>query len=657
MPAIFLAEIVVHHAGEALTLRLATHDYRTGPDDPDRPNAAYAPLIVEPPSFRANAFGAGRTGGSSSTGAGELVLNNADRFFDRYVAAGWDGRAFRLYRGPAGGRFGDFALVFRGTVSQVEWRDLYLHVFLRDRQAQFDVPIQAESYAGDNVGAAGNEGTADDLKDRPKLLCYGLCHNVPLAPLNTAALRYGAHTGSIHSVDALYDRGAPLSKVTGAPSPGQFREDVTEGRVTLGGSPAGSITANISGERLENLFLWSEQFGRPDWSKDAGVSTGNDQMSGPNGGPNGGPTAERLEIPASAGAGLRQSVTVTAGRPYSFSVYLRSVAGQVPVGIGIDGHMEEIVADETWRRFQVTETVSAGTVSPGIFSLGSAASLYVWGAQIELGRVAKNAIVTGGTPHPSSYTAQPADMLRTIAVTRSTLVDFLDLDHAAFQALNEATAGIGLGLFIAEEMTIRQAFDAICASIGAFWCFTRDGRLSVRRLDAPSGDPVAIFTRDQAMNPRKLTANDMGGGLPSYRVVLGWRRNWTVQAGDQLAGSVPAERRAFLGQEYRTIAAAEPAVRDKHPLSEEIRRMTLLESEADAAAEADRLRALFSVRRDLIEFDLAPEDYFAAGAPWLGDEIAYRDHRFLDYAEGRPLILLGVTEEYAAGRVTLQAWG
>src|SRR5690606_2808470 len=97
-----------------------------------------------------------------------------------------------------------------------------------------------------------------------------------------------------------YDRGAPLSKVTGTPAAGQYRENVTEGHVALGGSPAGTITAKISGERLENLFLWSEQFMNPAWVKDDGVTVLNDVIAGPNGGL----TAERIDIPASAGAGF-----------------------------------------------------------------------------------------------------------------------------------------------------------------------------------------------------------------------------------------------------------------------------------------------------------------------------------------------------------------
>lgn len=652
MPILYLAEIALFQNGVVETLRLSTGPYRTAPDDPALPDIEFLPLIVSPPGFSAHAFGAGRTGGRSVTGAGEIVLNNADRFFDRHAGAGWDGRPFRLYRGPAGGRFGNFEMIFAGTAEQAEWRDLHLHLFLRDRQAQFEVPIQRETYAGSNSGSTGNEGTADDIKGRPKLLCCGLCHNVPLAPLNTAALRYGAHDGSIFSVDELYDRGAPLSKVTGTPAAGQYRENVTEGHVTLGGSPAGTITAKVSGERLENLFLWSEQFMNPAWAKDTGVAVQNDVIAGPNGGL----TAERIDIPANEGAGFRQSVSVTAGQPYTFSIYLRSVVGSVTLGMGIETE-QDITLDEVWRRYTVTETVAGATVSPGIFSLGNAAAIYAWGAQIELGSVAKNGIVTGGTPHPSSYTAQPADMLRTIAVTRSDLVDFLDLDHASFQALNEATSGIGLGLFIDREMSIAEAFDLICESIGGFWYFTRAGKLAVRRLEAPAGNPVAMFDRSMAAHPRRLATNDAGRGLPNHRVVLGWRRNWLVQQGDQLAGSVPAERRAFLSEEYRTVAAADPSVLVAHPLSEELRRMTLLEDPEDAAAEADRLLALHGVRRDLIEFELPVAAYFEAGAPWLGDEIAYRDDCFLDYAQGRALILLGVEEEYTADRITLQAWG
>jgi len=638
----------------ARTLLVATGRWRTGPDDPDRPGIEAMPLIVEPPSFQAFAFRDGRIGGRSAGGGGEMILNNADRFFDRFAGAGWDGRRFRLFRGPVGGRWRDFVLLFSGTASQVEWRDARFHLFLRDRQAQFEVPIQRETYEGTNSGSTGNEGTPQDIRGRPKILCYGLCHNVTLAPLNTAALRYGAHTGSIFSVDELYDRGAPLSKVTGTPAAGQYRENVTEGHVTLGGSPAGTITAKVSGERLENLFLWSEQFMNPAWTKDEGVTVENDVIIGPNGGY----TAERIDIPASAGAGFRQSVSVTAGQPYTFSIYLRSVVGNVTLGMGIEAATEEpIHLDEAWRRYTLTETVAGASVSPGIFSLGDAAAIYAWGAQVELGGVAKNGIITGGTLHPSSYTAQPADMLRTIAVTRSELVDFLDLDHASFQALNEATSGIGLGLFIDQEMTISETFDLICGSIGGFWYFTRDGRLAVRRLEAPTGNPVAVFDRTQVQDVRLLSRNDEGQGLPNHRVVLGWRRNWTVQEGDQLAGSVSADRRAFLKEEYRIVQRDAPAVKRKHPLSVELRRMTLLESETDAEDEAERQLALMSVRRDLVELDVTVDEYFLAGAPWLGDEIAYRDGHFLDYADGRNLILIGVTESHAQGRAILQAWG
>ena len=160
---------------------------------------------------------------------------------------------------------------------------------------------------------------------------------------------------------------------------------------------------------------------------------------------------------------------------------------------------------------------------------------------------------------------------------------------------------------------------------------------SLRRLTWPNGAVATAFSAD---DPEQLRG-------PQFDAA------WA----DQLAGSVPAERRAFLSEEYRTVAAADPAVLVAHPLSEERRRMTLLEDPADAAAEADRLLALHGVRRDLIEFELPVATYFAAGAPWLGDEIAYRDAHFLDYAEGRPLILLGVEEDYTADRIILQAWG
>lgn len=204
-----------------------------------------------------------------------------------------------------------------------------------------------------------------------------------------------------------------------------------------------------------------------------------------------------------------------------------------------------------------------------------------------------------GSPPAGQVTADAATPERRVAQLLQALAldagvpaaDILASDVAALGAANPAPAGF----WVDGDVTPQAVMDLLAGSVGAWYGFDRLNRLRMGRLLAPAGTPTVIpWDASMAIAVRS-------GGVPSWRCVVSYARNWTAQA--QPAGSVGEARKAFLAQEFRK-AAAERAVRTAWPSSEEVTFETCLLNEADAVAEAGRLADLYSVRRMQVDLDL-----------------------------------------------------
>jgi len=256
------------------------------------------------------------------------------------------------------------------------------------------------------------------------------------------------------------------------------------------------------------------------------------------------------------------------------------------------------------------------------------------------------------------YVDHVAGILERIVRERAGLVD-ADLalpDLAALAAAAPAEVGIYLGPGDSEDMD--AVLDALCRSVGAWWAFDRMGVLRCGRFEAPAGDPAATFTtleiRDRE-GVEKLPPDDLGNGVPIWRVSLSSQRNWTVQDKDRLAGVVQddAERVAWLAEETRTALAEDAAVKTAHPLSPVLEVETLLTGAADAATEAARLLALYSTRRDRFNVQLKPKH---AEAIQLGDVVELRLPRF-GLSAGKLFTVLGLTLELEDDYVEVDLYG
>jgi hypothetical protein len=210
---LYLAEIVAYDPGVpgAVTLRYATRGFVTGPAETPA-NTIYDYRLKQPVNVTRDCFASGTTSGASRVGFGDLVLLNPDGVLDALAGYGFDGRAVTIRHATADSPAfpGDFTTVFVGTMEQATCGMDEVTIRLRDRQYETQVPLQTSFYLGDNALPAGLEGTADDLKGKPKPVCLGTVSNVPAPCVNTSKLIYQVNDGAVASIPNVYDRGIGL---------------------------------------------------------------------------------------------------------------------------------------------------------------------------------------------------------------------------------------------------------------------------------------------------------------------------------------------------------------------------------------------------------------------------------------------------------------
>ena len=176
-----------------------------------------------------------------------------------------------------------------------------------------------------------------------------------------------------------------------------------------------------------------------------------------------------------------------------------------------------------------------------------------------------------------------------------------------------------------------EILDALMRAIGGYWYFSLTGALTIARLTAPLATasldasltgPAFPFGTQPPLAARTITlsrgesvtygAADLDGGtglsrtgaIPSWRRRIGYKRNWTVQGPDDLAGGVSDADVALYGAAQRFAAATTATARVKHRRARDVEIPGYFRDQADAAAEATRQQGLFGVSRDIFRLRL-----------------------------------------------------
>jgi hypothetical protein len=203
------------------------------------------------------------------------------------------------------------------------------------------------------------------------------------------------------------------------------------------------------------------------------------------------------------------------------------------------------------------------------------------------------------------------------------------------------------------ESTGQAAMDLIAASVGAWYGFDGLGMLRMGVLTAPAGAPVLeLFEFDIGAEIERRPARD--NGIPAWRVVVKYARNWTVQTSD-IAGAVLPARRSFLGLADRSANSADATVKVKYLLSDELTADTLLATAAAAQTEADRLKGLYSVRRDI--FDVPVDAHLLQASPLFFMDVVRVTYSRFGLDAGKLFRVIGIRPELKEQKVTLSLWG
>ena len=231
--------------------------------------------------------------------------------------------------------------------------------------------------------------------------------------------------------------------------------------------------------------------------------------------------------------------------------------------------------------------------------------------------------------------------------------DVTDIDTAAPYAL-----GFWQGL---EETPVSAVLDQVAGSVGAAWFTDLTGDFRIQQLVSPTGIAVETFKDSDIIRDKKLmrvTPNDLGQGLPTYRCIVRYAKNYTVQDTD-LAAAVTQARREVVSKEWREAQTTDATVQTAHPLAIESVDDSLLTTEGNAQSEATRRQTLRGVARAFYEFAVALDDDTAALE--LNDVIELAHSRYglgvVGGDTGALACVLGLAPNGEQRELLVTAWG
>lgn len=219
----------------------------------------------------------------------------------------------------------------------------------------------------------------------------------------------------------------------------------------------------------------------------------------------------------------------------------------------------------------------------------------------------------------------------------------------------DAAVPYEMGLYIDSEETGISALGRLLSSIGAYIIPNESGQFTAGRISF--GTPVGTITVDDAHADRGgvgLFQNpDTEANVPCWRVVLRYQKLHRTLDNGSMAGCAAMNEpwKSYLMTEWREVTAENATVKTNHPLAQEFIVETCIDSQANAQAEANRLLSMYSVRRDVMTFDMIMTESYK-----LGDTVNVLLPRF-GYDSGRQMIVIGRVMDFRRDMCTLTLWG
>ncbi len=198
--------------------------YVSTSSDATAPNRAYPDWLSGVPEIREELPDG--LFGRSTVGWSEAILSNPGGVRDSWLSDAWDGRPVRLLVGAPDWTLAQFVPVFVGLATGLQADGQgNLRLQMADNREALNRPIQEALLT---TGPAANE---------PQPITLGQVFNIEPPNIDSALHRYQVHDAALTAISDVRVGGLTVSYTSSLPN----------GRFDLGVSPAGRVTADVTG--------------------------------------------------------------------------------------------------------------------------------------------------------------------------------------------------------------------------------------------------------------------------------------------------------------------------------------------------------------------------------------------------------------------------
>ncbi len=290
--------------------------------------------------------------------------------------------------------------------------------------------------------------------------------------------------------------------------------------------------------------------------------------------------------------------------------------------------------------------MEANAPSAGNYRVCSTSS----GSYFRLGSTPAGLITCDVTQGASSSNRTAAQIIKAMAIKGG--VSSGDINASDVTTLDTAN-NAEVGIWVYGEDSGLTCIDQISQSVGAWYGYDATGQFRMGRFEAASGSADIEINEDNILTIESIRPTDTDRGIPAYKVILTYLKNYTVQTAD-LASGVTEARKSVLKYPSAAGYSTDATVQTQYLLATEITRDTLLVDATAAGTEATRLLNLYKVKRTMYQVSIALD--VTETLPDLNDVANLTLDRFgLD--SGTLFRIIGISSSYAKNRATLTLWG
>lgn len=225
------------------------------------------------------------------------------------------------------------------------------------------------------------------------------------------------------------------------------------------------------------------------------------------------------------------------------------------------------------------------------------------------------------------------------------------IDFASLQAFeNRESVDVGWYWDGSQELSKAQALTEVLSGCLGWWVVRPNGQLTIGQVEDPESFG-ATLELDYSTELR-LGEPVMVDVIPPRRATyIGFRRNYTIQTQDRLAGSVSQADALIYGQPSRYAGLTDLWLGNNYPTSPVVRLDGGYRLEADAQAEAQRQTNLFSTARKRYAIPIGMDPL----GDVVGQRTLIRNLNRLGWGTSKQLLACGF--EAAGAEVKVHFWG